>query len=188
VELEYRGLHNKVMIFKCHWFDVPGGVKIDKDHSIVEVKCNSFLKTYEPFVFAAQATQVYYLSYPSTKRERRNWWVVIKIKVKTLPSFSLVEENNNIASNVSEFFQEDGPCFSFMIDTENDIPKALNDHDVVEPLSIVKIEFIMQQRDNLAPEVETSESEYGIDSEGEPFDDLPDDEIDDESQTESYSE
>jgi Domain of unknown function (DUF4216) len=72
VEPEYRGLHNKVVLFKCHWFDVPGGVKINKDYSIVEVKRNSFLKTYESFVFAAQATQIYYLSYPSTKRERRH--------------------------------------------------------------------------------------------------------------------
>jgi hypothetical protein len=88
-----------------------------------------------------------------------------------LPSFSLIEGNNNIASNISEFFQEDGPYCSFMVNTGNDIPEAFNDHDVVEPLSTAEVEFIMQQRDNLAPEVETSESEYGTDSEREPFDD-----------------
>jgi hypothetical protein len=75
-----------------------------------------------------------------------------------------------------------------MVDTGNDILKPLNDHDVVEPLSTAEVEFIMQQRDNLASKVETSESEYGIDYEREPFDNLPHDEIEDESQTESNSE
>jgi hypothetical protein len=31
-----------------------------------------------------------------------------------------------------------------MVDRGNDISEALNDHDVVEPLSTAEVEFIMQ--------------------------------------------
>ena len=66
IELDYDGL-NKVVLFRCNWFDITNGVKVDHEHGIVEVKHTSRLKNYEPFVLAAQATQVCYLPYASAK-------------------------------------------------------------------------------------------------------------------------
>jgi Domain of unknown function (DUF4216) len=155
VQLKYHGLHNKVMLFKCCWFDVPGGVRVDKNHGIVEVKCNTFLKNYEPFIFAAQVVQVYYLSYPSTKQERRNWWVAIKTRARTLPKFQLTEESDNSMPTVLDFFQEDGPCCQFIVDIEDDIPETLHDENIIEPLSAAEVEFILQQWANEISEIET---------------------------------
>jgi Domain of unknown function (DUF4216) len=73
VELEYRGLHNKVVLFKCQWVDVERGVKVDRNRGIVEVNHKSVLSVYESFVFVVDALQVYYLRYPSPKRERKKW-------------------------------------------------------------------------------------------------------------------
>jgi Domain of unknown function (DUF4216) len=44
---------------------------VDRAHELVEVKHTSRLKSYAPFVLVCQAIQVYYLSYASDKRERR---------------------------------------------------------------------------------------------------------------------
>ena len=59
IELEYDA--HKVVLFRCDWFDIINGVKVDRKHGIVEVKHTSRLANYEPFVLAAQATQVCYL-------------------------------------------------------------------------------------------------------------------------------
>ena len=63
VELQYtKG--NKVVLFKCDWYDVSReriGYKRDR-HGITIVNTSRKLKTIEPFVLACQATQVYYVN------------------------------------------------------------------------------------------------------------------------------
>ncbi|XP_078169522.1 uncharacterized protein LOC144563939 [Carex rostrata] len=70
IELHYDGL-NKVVLFRCNWFEIINGVRVDIQHGIVEVKHASPLKNYEPFILAPQAIQVFYLPYASDKIERR---------------------------------------------------------------------------------------------------------------------
>jgi hypothetical protein len=81
VELNYEG-GNKVLLFKCYWFDIIHGVRIDEERGIVEVKHASRLRYYDPFVLAVQTIQVYYLPYASTRGDRKNWWVAIKTQKK----------------------------------------------------------------------------------------------------------
>ncbi|WRX15974.1 protein of unknown function DUF4216 - like 4 [Theobroma cacao] len=64
IELEYFGIENKVVLFKCYWFDTEKSVRIDLFHGLTEIKQNSMLATNEPFVLVIQAHQVYYSSYP----------------------------------------------------------------------------------------------------------------------------
>jgi Domain of unknown function (DUF4216) len=109
MELKFRGANNRVVLFKCHWYNITQGVRIDKEHGLIEIKHTSSLRTYEPFVFAFQAIQVYYLPYPSKKRERKDWWVAIKIKSKG----NLASYLNNAYS--SEWLQEDGPICPFAV-------------------------------------------------------------------------
>ena len=47
-------------------------IRNDTTYGIVEVKHKSKLSTYEPFIFAAQAQQVYYTHYPSSKNKERS--------------------------------------------------------------------------------------------------------------------
>lgn len=60
VELEYPGVHNKVVLFKCRWFDITNGVKVDRAHGLVEVKHTTTLRTGEPHIIASQASQVHF--------------------------------------------------------------------------------------------------------------------------------
>ncbi|EOY13370.1 Uncharacterized protein TCM_031929 [Theobroma cacao] len=83
IELEYFGIGNRVVLFKCHWFDTEKGITVDRLHGLVDVNYNSILASNEPFVLAAQTHQVYYSSYPSRRRDQRDWWAVFKTKAKS---------------------------------------------------------------------------------------------------------
>lgn len=63
VELEYLGAGNRVVLFKCHWFEMEHGIRVHREHGFVEVDMKSKLKTDEEFVLVEQATQVYYVNY-----------------------------------------------------------------------------------------------------------------------------
>ena len=102
IELDYDGL-NKVVLFRCNWFDITNGVRVDIQHGIVEVKHASRIKNYEPFVLAPQAIQVFYLTYASDKIERRQWWVAMKTSAK-----GRFRAEDEVDANL-EFFQDEMP-------------------------------------------------------------------------------
>ena len=64
-------------------------------------------KKYDPFIFAQQAEQVYYASYPDTC-DKRDWIVVIKTKAQS--TITAPE------ANMKEHFQEDNIPESPQID------------------------------------------------------------------------
>ncbi|EOY13556.1 Uncharacterized protein TCM_032154 [Theobroma cacao] len=107
IELEYFGIGNRVVLFKCHWFDTEKGIKVDRLHGLVDVNYNSILASNEPFVLAAQAHQVYYNSYPSRRRDRRDWWAVFKTKARS--RFQIpISGDREIESDLNEgVYQED---------------------------------------------------------------------------------
>ena len=39
IELQYYGVGNKVILFKCDWYDIEKGIKVHK-HGLVEVRYN----------------------------------------------------------------------------------------------------------------------------------------------------
>lgn len=50
IELEYDGVSNKVLFFKCCWFDITNGIKVDHQHDLIEVKHTFTLRTNESFL------------------------------------------------------------------------------------------------------------------------------------------
>jgi hypothetical protein len=68
----------KVVFFECDWFNPVNGTKVD-DFGMVEVKHESRYSG-NNFLFAHQAQQVYYLSYPH--ESMKHWWVVYKVNPK----------------------------------------------------------------------------------------------------------
>ena len=85
VQLEYPGEPSKqIVLFNCEWFDavINRGVKIHKQYGLVEVRHTRRYSKYDPFIFAANAIQVYYVPYPEKIKEKRDWWVVIKTKAR----------------------------------------------------------------------------------------------------------
>ncbi|WRX28001.1 protein of unknown function DUF4216 - like 7 [Theobroma cacao] len=107
IELEYFGIGNKVVLFKCHWFDTEKGIKVDPLLGLVEIKCNSILAINEPFVLAAKVHQVYYSSYPLRKRDRRDWWAVFKTKARSRYNILSSGDRENEIDLNEEVCQED---------------------------------------------------------------------------------
>ncbi|XP_047259411.1 uncharacterized protein LOC124891892 isoform X2 [Capsicum annuum] len=83
IEVEYREAPLKqIVLFKCEWFDpnMDVGVKKHNQYKLVDINHHRRYKNYEPFILAIQATQVCYVSYPSKKKNKDDWAVVLKIK------------------------------------------------------------------------------------------------------------
>jgi len=68
IQLEFTSLPiMNLVLFQCEWFDnTPNiGNTVDNKYGIVQVKkSRRYNKTYDPFIFAQQAEQVYYTKYP----------------------------------------------------------------------------------------------------------------------------
>ncbi|KAK6777728.1 hypothetical protein RDI58_024446 [Solanum bulbocastanum] len=81
IEVRYSGWpKKKIVLFRCEWFDPSHrGTKMDHQHNIIEVKHTRKYRSYDPFIIAQNAKQVYYASYP-LRRNKADWWVVIKSK------------------------------------------------------------------------------------------------------------
>ena len=82
IEIEYPGPFIRVVLFKCTWFDPVKGMKVHTKFNLVEINHKKRYMKYEPFVLAQQASQVYYASYPSLKRDKADWWAVCKTKAR----------------------------------------------------------------------------------------------------------
>ena len=68
----------KIVLFRCEWFDLSHkGTKVDHQHNIIEAKHTPKYKSYDPFIIAQNAKQVYYALYP-LRRDKADWWVVMK--------------------------------------------------------------------------------------------------------------
>ncbi|WMV50046.1 hypothetical protein MTR67_043431 [Solanum verrucosum] len=81
IEVRYSGWpKKKIVLFRCEWIDPShSGTKVDHQHNIIEVKHTRKYKSYDHFIIAQNAKQVYYASYP-LRRDKANWWVLIKSK------------------------------------------------------------------------------------------------------------
>lgn len=91
LQLEYGGFPSKkTFLFSCAWFDPSNrGTTTHPKYKIVEINHKRKYNSYEPFILAAQAHQVTYLSYPSLQRDKADWWVAIKIRARN--SISIME-------------------------------------------------------------------------------------------------
>ncbi|KAK1378582.1 hypothetical protein POM88_025326 [Heracleum sosnowskyi] len=121
--LEYPRLPiKKAALFKCEWFDpiLNVGTRVHQCYNIVEVHRRKRLSVYEPFVLAMKATQVYFSSYPSLRRDKVYWLVVSKVKARPLVDLPQVPESHR------EAFQDVVPEHLNMINTY-DILTHLND-------------------------------------------------------------
>ncbi|WMV45450.1 hypothetical protein MTR67_038835 [Solanum verrucosum] len=69
------------VLFRCEWFDPSHrGTKVDHQHNIIEVKHTRKYISYDPFIIAQNAKQVYYAPY-QLRRDKADWWIVIKTKI-----------------------------------------------------------------------------------------------------------
>ncbi|XP_076939329.1 uncharacterized protein LOC143607978 [Bidens hawaiensis] len=104
LELQYdcNGPHIAVL-FKCTWFDNKDGVVVQKN-KLVDVKHKSRLKSYDPYILASQAEQVFYTSYPAVTSDTKDLWAVVKTKARHVYEVSTPEtevlNGENMEANV----------------------------------------------------------------------------------------
>ena len=85
VELHYLG-GNRVVLFKCDWWDVINtgrGIKRD-EYGYIYVNFTRNLSTDEPFVLASQAKQIFYVK----NANESNWHAVIEMQPRDLYQMS----------------------------------------------------------------------------------------------------
>ncbi|KAL0388991.1 UNVERIFIED_CONTAM: hypothetical protein Scaly_0256200 [Sesamum calycinum] len=102
-------------LLKLHYWgptDPMRGIKVNPRYHLVDVNFKKVHQKNEPFVLAKQVVQVHYTEYPSMKRDKMDWMVVCKTKVRrvindsrwtkvafqedeTIPSPQLVKDNHN---------------------------------------------------------------------------------------------
>ncbi|KAK6782357.1 hypothetical protein RDI58_020153 [Solanum bulbocastanum] len=74
IEVRYLGWpKKKIVLFRCEWFDPSHrGTKMDHQYNIIEVKHTRKYRSYDPFIIAQNAKQVYYASYP-LRKDKADW-------------------------------------------------------------------------------------------------------------------
>ena len=107
LQLEYPRLPIKrTILFKCNWFDptVNVGMKVHKQYFLVDVNQKRKLSKDEPFILAMQAAQVYYVPYPSLRKDKSNWLAVCKVKARPVIDVP-ASVDKTVTTNIA--FQED---------------------------------------------------------------------------------
>ena len=107
LQLEYPRLPIKrTILFKCNWFDptVNVGMKVHKQYFLVDVNQKRKLSKDEPFILAMQAAQVYYVPYPSLRKDKSDWLAVCKVKARPVIDVPAAVDKT-VTTNIA--FQED---------------------------------------------------------------------------------
>ena len=98
IELHYLS-GNRVILFKCDWWDViNSGKRIKNDE--YRFMCLNFERTIctdEPFVLASQAKQVFYVQ----NSNEENWHTVVEIQTR-----GVYDMNQKVSTNDPEPYQQ----------------------------------------------------------------------------------
>ncbi|KAG8382825.1 hypothetical protein BUALT_Bualt05G0118600 [Buddleja alternifolia] len=139
IELEYFGNENKVVLFKCHWYDTTSnnGIRVHPRLKLVEINQKSKLNTSDKFILAQQAQQVYYTDFPkhpirhSRSRVRGEWRAVCKIKARSRIDVPHLEEHDDNDQLIHEGpFQEMEGSIS---EPRTNMNFVEEDHDPLNP-------------------------------------------------------
>ncbi|XP_074374712.1 uncharacterized protein LOC141715129 [Apium graveolens] len=119
-EIDYKDLN--VALFKCKWFDIRRGVRVDES-GFTLVDFNRFGHEDDPFILATQASQVFYIRDPADVR----WSIVLQGKRRIIGVDNVEDEEE-----YNQF--DENPPFSIGLQTTSiedstDISYARNDHD-----------------------------------------------------------
>ncbi|XP_027120615.1 uncharacterized protein [Coffea arabica] len=103
VEVEYSFTQNRVVVFKCDWWDLRNnsGIKVDKQSNITSINMSKTWYSDQPFILASQAEQVFYLQ--DTKLGG-NWHVVELVSPRS--SYDVPEKHEDDLVDNEEAYQE----------------------------------------------------------------------------------
>ncbi|GJT69609.1 transposon-like protein [Tanacetum coccineum] len=132
IKLEYTSC-SKVVLFRCDWFDPVKnqGWKIHNEFGLVDINHKKKLMKYDPFIMAHQALQVYFIRYPSIRKNKVDWLAVCRIPARS----TIVAPTQPI----EYAYKEDGTSLPFIV-TENDEIEQL--HDVEGDVEEVELQHL----------------------------------------------
>ena len=81
-ELYYPGVVGlRIVLFRCDWYDstMDKGVRINRS-GIVDVNRSRRYGKYDPFIFASQADQVCFISYPRLSQKNSDWYATMQMQ------------------------------------------------------------------------------------------------------------
>ncbi|WMV20265.1 hypothetical protein MTR67_013650 [Solanum verrucosum] len=128
-ELEYiEG--NRVVLFKCKWFDLRKKTGMQKDKNFTSINVNRFWYEHDSFVLATQAKQVFYICDPKLGK---NWRIVQKFQDRHI--YDVLEmQNSKVESDelhTTDEVYQDVSMESNMIDVSiEDMPIQFHRDDV----------------------------------------------------------
>ncbi|KAL0433375.1 UNVERIFIED_CONTAM: hypothetical protein Slati_2671800 [Sesamum latifolium] len=77
IQLDYLLIPNmQIFLFKYRWVDPVRGMKVHPRYHLVDMNFKKVYQKNKPFILAQQAVQVYYMEYPSIKRNKVDWQLV----------------------------------------------------------------------------------------------------------------
>jgi len=130
----------------------------------VEVHCHRRYSNFDPFIFATNTIQVYYVPYPEKIKEKVDWWVVIKTKPRCTidDGYTLEVAYQESTTNVNT--------------TTNEEPLShLVDEEEYEELDEIDVRVVQNSKESKQFEEEEEQEEIVFESEFEY--DSEDDEI-----------
>ncbi|KAL0301935.1 UNVERIFIED_CONTAM: hypothetical protein Sradi_6470300 [Sesamum radiatum] len=65
---------------KYRWVDPVRGMKVYPSYHLIDVNFKKLYQKDDPFILAQQAVQLYFMDYPSMKKDKADWMTVCKIK------------------------------------------------------------------------------------------------------------
>jgi Domain of unknown function (DUF4216) len=133
LELDYQG-GNKVVLFKCHWFDVHNrgrGYKVDSDTGFTLVNADHELCTNatDPYILASQAKLAYYVRDIKDSK----WLIVVKTQPRDTYDMSVVENNfDSDDESTTVYVQENEDIGgTYIVEGDDNIALKRTDVDVV---------------------------------------------------------
>ncbi|XP_043807669.1 uncharacterized protein LOC110606087 [Manihot esculenta] len=182
LELEYFGEKNKIIIFKCEWFDTNRGVRVHPQHGLVEINVKLRLASSDPFILAQQAHQDCYIKYPKINKVRVDWCAVFKTKARSTYNIgpSMVNNNSNEQNSNDVAYQEDDVSRPQEIvpTTELDDPTMLLDSSSMVEVDVNELQQVQQPLEVVEDEDEdVEEEEEGEDEEEEEDTEESDDDL-----------
>jgi len=114
----------KVIVFYCDWFDPSRrGTRVDFKYHVVDIRMDKRYVPYDPFIIDHNVRQVYYVSYPPSRIDKRGWCAVIKTKPRGRIEATDVDDDmpyqEDQVSHVNEVIEVE-PILGFQ-DSENGV-------------------------------------------------------------------
>ena len=104
-ELEYNTITypKRVVLFYCNWFDPSSkGTRVDPKYGTMEIQIDKRYNLFDPFISTHNVRQVYYVSYPATRREKCGWCDMDECKAVSA-TLALVNQNSKVDALHSPF-------------------------------------------------------------------------------------